>query len=69
MRGGGGTAFIEPFARVEEEGIAPAFLVYLTDMDGRFPDEAPGFPVLWASTTPLRRAKQAPFGEMMEVIC
>lgn len=69
VRGGGGTAFIEPFARVAQEGIDPAFLVYLTDMDGRFPDEAPGFPVLWASTTPLRRAKQAPFGEMMEVIC
>lgn len=69
VRGGGGTAFIDPFTRVEEEGINPAFLVYLTDMDGRFPDEAPPFPVLWASTTPLRRAKQAPFGETMEVIC
>ncbi|MFM0305693.1 VWA-like domain-containing protein [Paraburkholderia sediminicola] len=69
VRGGGGTAFVDPFTRVEDEAINPAFLVYLTDMDGRFPDEAPGFPVLWASTTPLRRAKQAPFGEMMEVIC
>ncbi|MFM0082872.1 VWA-like domain-containing protein [Paraburkholderia sediminicola] len=69
VRGGGGTAFIAPFARVTEEGINPAFLVYLTDMEGRFPDEEPGFPVLWASTIPLRRAKQAPFGEMMEVIC
>jgi hypothetical protein len=38
-------------------------------MDGRFPDEEPSYPVLWASTTPLRRARQAPFGELVEVIC
>ncbi|AXF12790.1 hypothetical protein CUJ91_33000 (plasmid) [Paraburkholderia graminis] len=69
VRGGGGTSFVEPFARLAEEGIHPAFLVYLTDMDGRFPDEAPSYPVLWASTTPLKRAKKAPFGETVEVIC
>jgi hypothetical protein len=32
-------------------------------MDGLFPDTVPDFPVLWASTTPLSRAKKAPFGE------
>jgi predicted metal-dependent peptidase len=67
--GGGGTSFIDPFKRLDDDGIHPAFLVYLTDMDGRFPDEEPSYPVLWASTTPLKRAKQAPFGEMVEVIC
>ncbi|WP_454830627.1 vWA domain-containing protein [Paraburkholderia xenovorans] len=69
VRGGGGTSFVEPFTRLAEEGIHPAFLVYLTDMDGRFPDEAPSYPVLWASTTPLKRARKAPFGETVEVIC
>lgn len=69
VRGGGGTSFVEPFERLEKEGIRPAFLVYLTDMDGPFPDEAPDYPVLWASTTPLKRARKAPFGEMVEVIC
>ncbi|CAG9254982.1 Putative metal-dependent peptidase [Paraburkholderia unamae] len=68
VKGGGGTAFSDPFRRLEEEGIHPAFLVYLTDMEGRFPDVAPLYPVLWASTTPLRRARQAPFGETVEVI-
>ncbi|WP_176060277.1 VWA-like domain-containing protein [Paraburkholderia sp. BCC1876] len=68
-KGGGGTVFVEPFRRLLEEEIQPAFLVYLTDMDGRFPDEAPSYPVLWASTTPLRRARKAPFGETVEVIC
>jgi len=69
VRGGGGTSFVEPFERLAKEGIRPAFLVYLTDMDGPFPEEAPDYPVLWASTTPLRRARKAPFGEMVEVIC
>jgi predicted metal-dependent peptidase len=69
VRGGGGTSFVEPFERLAKEGIRPAFLVYLTDMDGPFPDDPPDYPVLWASTTPLKRAKKAPFGEMVEVIC
>ncbi|WP_175773019.1 DUF2201 family putative metallopeptidase [Paraburkholderia phenazinium] len=67
--GGGGTSFVDPFIRLANDGIHPAFLVYLTDMDGRFPDGEPSYPVLWASTTPLRRAKRAPFGETVEVIC
>jgi predicted metal-dependent peptidase len=69
LRGGGGTAFVDPFNRVAQDGMTPAFLVYLTDMDGRFPAVAPHYPVLWASTTPLARARKAPFGETMEVIC
>jgi predicted metal-dependent peptidase len=69
VRGGGGTVFVEPFEKVLTEGINPAFLVYLTDMEGRFPAAVPYFPVLWASTTPLTRARKAPFGETMEVIC
>ncbi|WP_042303811.1 vWA domain-containing protein [Paraburkholderia kururiensis] len=68
VKGGGGTSFVDPFHRVDEEGINPAFLVYLTDMEGRFPDVAPSYPVLWASTTPLKRARRAPFGETVEVI-
>lgn len=68
VKGGGGTSFVDPFRWLEREGINPAFLAYLTDMEGRFPDVAPSYPVLWASTTPLRRARQAPFGEMVEVI-
>jgi predicted metal-dependent peptidase len=66
--GGGGTSFVAPFVRVGEEGINPAFLVYLTDMEGKFPQEDPGYPVLWASTTPLKKAKSAPFGETIEVV-
>jgi predicted metal-dependent peptidase len=66
--GGGGTSFVAPFIRVGEEGINPAFLVYLTDMAGTFPQGDPGYPVLWASTTPLRKARPAPFGETIEIV-
>ncbi|WP_321896740.1 vWA domain-containing protein [Burkholderia cepacia] len=69
LKGGGGTSFIDPFRRIKSEGIEPAFLVYLTDMVGTFPSEEPAYPVLWASTTPLKRARRAPFGETIEVVC
>ncbi|MBN3776607.1 hypothetical protein G3O06_03380 [Burkholderia sp. Ac-20345] len=69
LKGGGGTSFIDPFRRIKGEDIDPAFLVYLTDMEGTFPSEEPAYPVLWASTTPLKRARRAPFGETIEVVC
>ncbi|NIE81869.1 MULTISPECIES: VWA-like domain-containing protein [unclassified Burkholderia] len=69
LKGGGGTSFADPFRRIAVEDIEPAFLVYLTDMDGTFPSEEPAYPVLWASTTPLKRARRAPFGETIEVVC
>ncbi|HEM7888239.1 vWA domain-containing protein [Burkholderia cepacia] len=69
LKGGGGTSFIDPFRRIKGEEIEPAFLVYLTDMEGTFPSEEPAYPVLWASTTPLMRARRAPFGETIEVVC
>jgi predicted metal-dependent peptidase len=68
VQGGGGTSFVAPFIRVGKEGYSPAFLVYLTDMLGTFPQDDPGYPVLWASTTSLGRAPVAPFGETIEVI-
>ncbi|ABX19275.1 MULTISPECIES: vWA domain-containing protein [Burkholderia cepacia complex] len=69
LKGGGGTSFVDPFRWLAREDIEPAFLVYLTDMDGTFPSEEPAYPVLWASTTPLKRARRAPFGETIEVVC
>ncbi|GAB7547877.1 vWA domain-containing protein [Cupriavidus basilensis] len=68
IRGGGGTSFRAPFAWLDEQGIAPAFLVYLTDMHGKFPAAPPAYPTLWASTTPLHTIAPPPFGEAVEVI-
>jgi predicted metal-dependent peptidase len=63
MRGGGGTDFCPVFEKVEELGICPAVLVYFTDGYGRFPSEAPDYPVIWVMTTDV----EAPFGETVKV--
>lgn len=63
ISGGGGTSFRPVFEWVEREGIEPAALIYLTDMEGYFPERAPDYPVLWAKTTNHR----APFGDEVRV--
>jgi predicted metal-dependent peptidase len=59
--GGGGTDFGPCFDWLDEHGIQPQTLVFLTDLCGTFPDTAPAYPVIWASTE-LRRA---PFGSVI----
>lgn len=63
-RGGGGTDFRPAFEWVEQQGIEPACLIYLTDMCGTFPESEPHYPVMWASTTDL---DNAPFGEVIRI--
>jgi predicted metal-dependent peptidase len=46
--GGGGTDFRPALTAMEEH--APAAVIYLTDLYGRY-DEPPSYPVLWACTT------------------
>lgn len=59
--GGGGTDFGPCFDWLDEHGIQPQTLVFLTDLYGSFPPSAPGYPVLWASTG----NRKAPFGEVI----
>ena len=61
--GGGGTEFAPCFEWLEERGIRPQSLVFLTDLYGSFPPSAPVYPVLWASTG----SRKAPFGEVIPV--
>jgi predicted metal-dependent peptidase len=61
--GGGGTDFRPPFAWVEERGLAPACLIYLTDLCCRSYPEPPDYPVLWV--TDSRRT--ADFGETLRI--
>lgn len=61
--GGGGTNFRPPFDYVEREGIVPDQLIYITDMMGCFPDEKPGYPVMWCKTTDY----EAPWGEQVRI--
>jgi predicted metal-dependent peptidase len=59
--GGGGTDFRPCFEWLQEQGVVPQTLVFLTDLCGAFPSEAPPYPVIWAST----EARKAPFGEVV----
>lgn len=61
--GGGGTDFRPVFTHVAQAGIQPACLLYLTDMYGRFPEEAPSYPVLWCATTDER----GPIGDTLRI--
>jgi predicted metal-dependent peptidase len=61
--GGGGTNFGPCFRWLDEHGIVPQTLVFLTDLCGTFPTEAPTYPVLWAST----ESRPAPFGQVIPI--
>lgn len=65
--GGGGTDFRPVFVRAQElidEGREVCGIIYLTDLDGEFPEQAPEVPTLWLCTTD----KVAPFGRTVKVI-
>jgi predicted metal-dependent peptidase len=49
--GGGGTRFSPVFEKVEELGIRPVCLVYLTDLYGDHSFDPPDYPTLWCCTT------------------
>lgn len=63
MSGGGGTSFKPPFKYLEKQGIEPQCLIYLTDMCGDFPSEAPSYDVVWLNT--YEKDTKAPFGETL----
>lgn len=62
--GGGGTDFRPVFDEIETWDEQPVALVFFTDLDGRFPDTPPEYPVLWVTyntrTTP-------PWGEHVKI--
>lgn len=49
--GGGGTAFKPVFDYVDEKGLRPVCLIYLTDLYGDHSFSAPEYPTLWCCTT------------------
>ena len=60
-RGGGGTAFSPVFRKIEEEGIEPEAIIFLTDLCCNDFGNDPGVPVLWCST----HSSEAPFGQVV----
>jgi predicted metal-dependent peptidase len=59
--GGGGTDFGPCFDWLQEQGVVPQTLVFLTDLCGTFPSQVPTYPVIWAST----ESRRAPFGQVV----
>lgn len=56
--GGGGTDFRPVFEWVEQQGMTPACVIYLTDGYGSFPQAEPEYPTMWVMTTSVK----APWG-------
>jgi predicted metal-dependent peptidase len=65
LKGGGGSRTEPVFERIEEEGLVPDMLVYLTDLYVSFPDHAPPYPVVWGAVE--RGENVPPFGELVDV--
>lgn len=61
--GGGGTSFVPVFEKVKKDVDPPKVLIYLTDLQGEFPKEAPEYPVIWAACA----NGTVPFGDL--VLC
>lgn len=62
--GGGGTSFIPVFDEIEKMGLTPDALVYLTDGMGSFPQQAPGYTVIWGNIYPNSKY---PWGDVVDV--
>jgi predicted metal-dependent peptidase len=68
LKGGGGTNYRPVFELLEDQGIVPSCLVYLTDMQcSRYPDKAPNYPVLWVNTEGRCGNAQPPFGRVINM--
>ena len=65
-KGGGGTDYRPVFQLIDREGLDPACLIYLTDMECiSFPEFEPDYPVVWVKVgTNLR---EPPFGEVINL--
>jgi predicted metal-dependent peptidase len=64
--GRGGTDFAPVFEALDRDGIEPAALVYLTDLDGPFPATSPVYPVLWCVYgANAREDAPVPFGDVI----
>jgi predicted metal-dependent peptidase len=62
----GGTSFDPVFDWIDERGVNPVGLIYLTDMECYLERDEPMFPVLWGSTTPNKDTAM-PFGKVIYI--
>lgn len=70
--GGGGTSFVPPFEKLEQEGEIPDLVIYLTDCFGDYP-KRPEYPVVWGNITPRDQLNLCghdytpPWGEIVDL--
>jgi predicted metal-dependent peptidase len=63
ISGGGMTSFVPVFEWVRAHGQRPDALVYFSDADGEFPNEAPPYPVIWV----VKGKNDVPWGERIQL--
>jgi len=63
--GGGGTNFTPVFEHIAKNEYAPSYLIYFTDLYGRFPKEEPDYPVMWL-VTGKGNERKVPFGDVVK---
>jgi len=63
ISGGGGTSFIPVFDWIAAERRRPDLLLYFTDAEGHFPEQAPDYPVVWL----VKGKSRVPWGERIQL--
>jgi len=63
IHGGGGTDFTPVFDWMDAQDVPADVLVFFTDGLGRFPDQAPAYPVIWL----IKGKTPVPFGERIQL--
>jgi len=67
--GGGGTDFRPVFNVIADLEPGPCCCVYLTDLEGTFPESEPDTPTLWVVYDPYTQRKKAPYGQTIYLSC
>ena len=65
LKGGGGSRTEPVFERLDEEGLTPDIVVYLTDGYISYPTNSPGYPTVWGFVD--SGDNKPPFGEVVIV--
>ncbi len=63
LPGGGGTSFVPVFDWLDAGHLHPDLLLYFTDAQGTFPDQEPGYPVVWV----VKGKAQVPWGQRIQL--
>ena len=63
IEGGGGTSFVPAFEWAGRQDKQPDIMVYFTDAEGQFPEQAPNYPVIWL----VKGKEKVPFGTRIQL--